>query len=139
MKQICIPAEHESFEQVMTFVDEYLEEAECPMKVQMTIDVAVEEIYVNIASYAYPEDYSEGDGMAEIEIDDLDDKPGVLITFRDSGIAYNPLEKPDPDITLTAEEREIGGLGIYMVKKSMDDVTYNYENGRNVFSIKKYF
>lgn len=139
MKQLCIPARHESFEKVMAFVDDYLEEAECPMKEQMTIDVAVEEIYVNIASYAYPEDYAGGDGMAEIEIEDLQDKPGVLITFKDSGIAYNPLAKPDPDITLSAEEREIGGLGIYMVKQSMDDIKYAYENGRNILCIKKYF
>ena len=100
----------------------------------MQLDVAVEELFVNIASYAYVDKI----GIADITIELL---PGqvVQITFRDSGIPYNPLEKPDPDITKPAEEREIGGLGIYIVKKSMDEVLYRYEDGQNILTIRKAF
>lgn len=61
----------------------------------------------------------------------------ISITFSDSGKPYNPLEKPDPDVTLSAEERSIGGLGIFMVKKSMDDMRYEYKDGQNILTITK--
>ena len=117
MTQRTFDAVRENLDQVLTFLDSQLESWDCPMRVQMQLDVAVEELFVNIASYAYVDKT----GIADITIELL---PGqvVQITFRDSGIPYNPLEKPDPDITKPAEEREIGGLGIYIVKNSMDEV-----------------
>ena len=134
MTQRTFDAVRENLDQVLTFLDSQLESWDCPMRVQMQLDVAVEELFVNIASYAY----GEKNGTAEITMNLL---PGqiVEITFRDSGIPYNPLEKPDPDITKPAEEREIGGLGIYIVKKSMDEVLYRHEDGQNILTIRKAF
>ncbi len=123
----------EKLDDVMAFVDGILEEADCPMKKQLQIDVAVEEIYVNIASYAY----APGVGPATIRVALADAPRAVTITFIDRGTPYDPLAKPDPDVTLSAEERQIGGLGIFMVKKSMDDMAYAYEDGRNVLRITK--
>lgn len=131
-----IAAKTENLDQVLGFIDSFLEEQECDMKAMIQIDVAVEEMYVNIAHYAYG---VEGGGDAEIrvELDELYGKRAVRITFIDSGIYYDPLAKEDPDITLGAEERPIGGLGIYMVKKSMDDVAYERKDDQNIFTIKK--
>ncbi|MBO6146883.1 MAG: ATP-binding protein [Lachnospiraceae bacterium] len=131
-----IAAKTENLDQVLGFIDSFLEEQECDMKAMIQIDVAVEEMYVNIAHYAYG---VEGGGDAEIrvELDELYGKRAVRITFIDSGIYYDPLAKEDPDITLGAEERPIGGLGIFMVKKSMDDVAYERKDERNYFTMKK--
>ncbi|MBE5788457.1 MAG: ATP-binding protein [Clostridiales bacterium] len=120
---------------VLAFVDESLEKRDCPMRVQMQIDIAVEEIFVNIASYAYTPEI----GKAEILIQEDHDPEGITITFIDTGIPYDPLAKPDPDVTLSANQRQIGGLGIYMVKKSMTDMTYRYEENRNILTIRKEF
>ena len=133
MDKIKIEAKVDNLDEVLSFVDERLEDAGCPVKIQTQIDIAVEEIYVNIASYAYGQET----GNADISIEILDDPLTAVISFSDSGIPYNPLEKEDPDITLPAEERPIGGLGIYMVKKSMDEVEYEHKEGCNVFTIKK--
>ena len=117
----------------MTFVDEQLEEMDCPMKVQMQIDVAVEELFVNVAHYAY----APGTGPVTLRTETQDSPRAISITFTDRGVPYDPLAKPDPDVTLSAEERQIGGLGIYMVKKTMTDMRYRYEEGRNILTIRK--
>ena len=131
MKEITLDAKVDNLNTVLAFIDEELEKADCTMKAQMAIDVAVEEIFVNIASYAYGE--GEGEATIRLEVDSADSK--ATITFIDSGTPYNPLEKPDPDVTLSAAEREIGGLGIFIVKKSMDEVIYKHEDGKNIFTI----
>lgn len=133
MKELEIEALTENLPQVLAFVDEQLEAADCPMKIQMQIDIAVEEIFVNIAHYAYAPNV----GKAIVRVEMLPDPPSADITFIDSGIPYDPLAKADPDITLSAEERQIGGLGIFMVKKSMDDVKYEYLDGHNILTLKK--
>lgn len=125
-------ARNDALHEVLSFVEEELEKRFCNMKTQMMISVMVEEIFVNIASYAYPD----SKGTATIRLE-FDDENNVTISFIDSGIPFNPLAKEDPDITLSAEERDIGGLGIYMVKKSMDDVNYVREDNKNILSIKK--
>ena len=102
------------------------------MKAQMQIDIAVEEIFVNIASYAY----ESGDGKAVISVSTTDDN-AVHITFTDMGIPYDPLAKEDPDITLSASERQIGGLGIFMTKKIMDEVKYEHRDGCNILKLVK--
>ena len=129
-------AKVENLTKVLGFLDAHLERRECPMKTQMALDVAVEELFVNIASYAYPD---KQDGKAWIEIREEHDPEGVTVEFRDEGIPYDPLAKPDPDITLSAAERPIGGLGIFMVKKSMDDMSYEYRDGCNILTIRKNF
>ena len=133
MDKIIVEAKVEKLDAVLDFVNKKLEDNDCPMKTQIQIDVAVEEIFVNIASYAY----APGEGDATIEAEIYDDPLRIAIRFTDSGMPYDPLAKEDPDVTLSAEERQIGGLGIYMVKKSMDEVAYEHKDGNNVFTIIK--
>lgn len=133
MREKTVQATLESLDEVMAFVEEQMEVYHCSMKMQMQIAVAVEEIYVNIASYAYREQK----GNARIRVQSGGEPLQIIITFEDDGIPYNPLLKEDPDITLSAEERKIGGLGIYIVKKSMDQVEYHYQNGKNILTIRK--
>ena len=123
----------ENIEVVTDFVNEQLEALDCPMKAQMQIDIAIDELFGNIAHYAYNPEI----GQATVRVEVIEDPLAVTITFIDNGVPYNPLEKEDPDTSLSAEEREIGGLGIYMVKKSMDDITYEYKDGQNILAIKK--
>jgi len=132
-KKLEISAEVKNLDTVLAFVDEQLEKYGCTPKIQMQIDVAVEEIFVNIANYAYNPEI----GSAGIWVEVQEDPLVVSITFTDNGVPYDPLKKPDPDVTLSAEERQIGGLGIYMVKKSMDDISYEYKDGKNILTIKK--
>ncbi len=133
MKELKIEALIENLDQVLAFIDADLEEMGCGMKVQMQIDVAVEELFVNIASYAYAPET----GEAIIAVECLQDPKRVEITFIDEGFEYDPVKKEDPDITLAAEERQIGGLGIYMVKKSMDNMEYQRKDGKNILKITK--
>ena len=126
-------ASAENLPKVQSFVDTLLEENGCPFKVQMQIDIAVEEVFVNIANYAYPN----GSGTAGIAADVTPDH--AELTFTDSGIPYDPLAKQDPDITLSAEERQIGGLGIFMTKNLMDELSYQYKDGKNILIMKKSF
>ncbi len=132
-KMLRIPAKTENLDRVLSFVDEQLEVADCPVKTQIQIDVAVEEIFVNIANYAY----SPGDGEAMISFWIENDPPEVVIVFRDTGFSFNPTEREDPDVTLSLEERKIGGLGIFMAKRSMDHMTYRRENGENILTLRK--
>lgn len=131
MKEFTIEATKDNLNQVIKFVDAELEANDCSMKAQLQLDVAVEEMYINVASYAYAPDV----GNVTIQVDFADGN--VSITFIDSGVPFNPLDKPDPDVTLSAAERQIGGLGIYMVKKSMDDFSYLYKDGQNISTVKK--
>lgn len=133
MSEITVEAKVENLDEVVGFVDGQLEALDCPMKAQMQIDVAVEEIFVNIASYAY----APGVGSAVVRFEASHDPAKVTITFVDSGVPYDPVQKDDPDVTLSAEERGIGGLGIYMAKKAMDDMQYVYRDGQNILSISK--
>lgn len=135
MNEFVIDAKVENLDDVIGYVEEQLEECGCPMKLMIAIDVAVEEIFVNIASYAY----DGGEGSATIRVGKKEDASGVMIQFADSGIPYDPLAKEDPDVTLSVEERQIGGLGIFMVKKSMDEVIYEYKDGQNVLTLIKNF
>lgn len=133
MDKLTVEAKTENLEEVLGFVDRHLETMDCSPKVSVQIDVAVEELFVNIAHYAY----SPGTGSATIGVEILKDPAAIAITFTDRGKPFDPLAKEDPDITLSAEERQIGGLGIYMVKKSMDEVVYEYKDGQNILRIKK--
>lgn len=135
MKELTVPAILEELDRVTDFINEELEAYGCSPKIRMQIDIAVEEIYVNIAHYAYHPEVGQATICCAVGGDPLQ----VTIQFSDSGRPYNPLKKEDPDTSLSAEERQIGGLGIYMVKKSMDDIAYDYENGKNVLTIKKIF
>ena len=133
MKELIIQAVTDNLSEVLSFVDEQLEAADCPIKTQLQIDVAVEEIFVNIAHYAY----ASGSGTAELRAGVSGEPPTFEMSFIDSGIPFDPLAKPDPDVTLPVEKKQIGGLGIYIVKKTMDDVRYEYRDGHNCLTLKK--
>ena len=133
MKELTIDATIENITQVTAFVDEQLEALDCPLKAQMQIDIAIDELFGNIAHCAYNPEI----GPATVRVEVLQDPLAVVVSFIDNGIPYDPLAKEDPDVALSAEDREIGGLGIYMVKKSMDEITYEYKDGQNILRIKK--
>ena len=129
-------AKVENLSSVLEFVDTELEMNDCSMKTQMQIDVAVEELFVNVAHYAYTPEI--GDVTLIMDVEDTGDgSKKAVITFKDSGMPFDPTAKEDPDVTLSAQERQIGGLGIYMVKKSMDEMKYIYDEGQNVLTITK--
>lgn len=131
MKTITIEAKTERLPEVLSFIGAELESAACSMKSQMQLEVAVEELFVNIASYAY------APGTGDVEIGIRIEDGAAEIRFVDGGIPYDPVNRTDPDVNLPAEEREIGGLGILMVKKSVDEMRYAYRNGKNVLTIRK--
>ena len=131
-RRLQVKAEDGNLREVLSFLDAALEECGCPMKAQMQLEIAVEELFVNIARYAYPNEARD----AEVSIAVGDDGM-ARITFSDSGVPYDPLAKPDPDISLSADERPIGGLGIYMVKKSVDDMRYERRDGKNILNVFK--
>ena len=133
MKDITVDATLDNLEVVQNFVSEELESQGCSMKVMMQIEIAVEEIYVNIVHYAYNPEV----GKATVRCEVTENPMQVIIQFLDSGVPFDPMAKEDADITLSAEERDIGGLGIFMVKQSMDEVKYEYKDGKNVLTIRK--
>ena len=129
--ELVLPAEVDRLPEVMSFVEGHLEEKETPMKTILQISMCCEEIFVNIASYAYGSEKGEA-RMRLVFV------PGSLtITFTDSGKPFDPLAKPDPDVTLSAEERPIGGLGIYMTKNAMDHMSYEYKDNQNILTMTK--
>ena len=133
MKELTVNATVENIPAVTEFVNEELSALDCPLKAQMQIDVAIDELFGNIAHYAYDPDVGPATVRVSVEADPL----SVVITFIDRGKPYDPLKNADPDVSLSAEKREVGGLGIFLVKKMMDDVTYEYKDGKNILTIKK--
>ena len=131
MKELVIDALPENNDAVLDFVRTELEAIDCPLKTQNQIAISIEEIFVNIAHYAYNPEV----GTARICITISDNT--LQLVFEDAGKPYNPLEKSDPDITASVEDRKIGGLGIFMVKKIMDTVQYRYEDGKNRLTMTK--
>ena len=136
MKKLTLKAARENIPKATAFIDEQLEALDCPMKAQMQLDVAVDELFANISLYAYPG--GEGTGEAEIGFAFDETAREISITFKDRGIPFNPLKSEEPDVTLSAEKRKIGGLGIFVVKKTMDSMDYRYEDGCNILTVKKH-
>ena len=133
MKEITLSATIENVEKVTDFVNVELERINCPAKAKAEIDIAIDELFSNIANYAYNPEV--GDTTVKVEIQD---KPqAVVLTFMDKGVPYNPLLKEDPNTKLPIKDRTVGGLGIFMVKKSMDSIEYEYKEGHNILKIKK--
>ena len=133
MKELTLPAARENIPAVIDFVNRELKSVGCPMKTEAQIDIAIDELYSNIANYGY--DGENGRVLVRLE---TEIRPrAVTISFIDEGRPFNPLEREDPDVSLSARERKIGGLGIFLVKKSMDDVRYEYRDGKNILTIRK--
>ena len=133
MKELTITAAVENIPTVTDFVTQQLEDLVCSAKTLAQIAVAIDELFSNIARYAYNPEV----GAATVRVEVVEKPLAVTVTFIDGGRPYDPLAKEDPDVTLSAEERGIGGLGIYMVKKSMDGISYEYKNGQNILKITK--
>jgi anti-sigma regulatory factor (Ser/Thr protein kinase) len=129
MHELLIEAKTENMDAVLDFINEHIEH--CSMKIQNQIGIVIDEVFANISAYAY--NPSVGEVTVRIKADDQD----IAIEFEDKGVPYNPLLNEDPDITLDAEEREIGGLGIFMVKNIMDSVEYKRDGSKNILTIKK--
>lgn len=133
MKEITVKALIENVEVVTNFINEELDKLNCEQKAKAQIDIAIDELFSNIANYAYNPEI----GEATVRFEVCDKPLSVIITFMDNGVPYDPLSKEDPNVSLSAEERDIGGLGVFMVKKSMDSVEYEYKDNKNILRIKK--
>ena len=133
MKELSIPATVENIQHVTAFVNEQLEAYCCPPRAQLQIELAIDELFANIAHYAYAPEI----GSATVRVEVVQEPLAVIITFIDQGVPFDPLKADNPDITLSAQERQIGGLGIFITKKTMDTVSYAYENGENVLTMTK--
>ena len=133
--ELNITADDKNLEKVLDFIHQQLP-PHCETDLMYKIDVAAEEIFVNIAHYAYKDKLPDGE-FGQTQILCTFENDILTIIFRDTGIQFDPLARPDPDITLSAEDRSIGGLGIFLTKKYMDSVEYKYENGENILTMKK--
>ncbi len=133
METLKTKADIENLDEVTEFIDEQLEEAGCSIEIVMSVELSVEEMFTNVASYAY----RDGQGFVEISVEHLLDPERMIIIMADSGQRFDPLEKTDPDTSDTLRNDVIGGLGIYVVKKQMDRVSYKYENGQNILTMEK--
>ena len=133
MRELTLEATIDNIPAVTEFVDRELEALGCPMKAQMQIDVAIDELFGNIAYYAYDPET----GPATVQVEVAKDPLAVIITFIDRGRPFDPLSEKDPDVTLPIEDRKVGGLGVFLVKKTMDDVNYEYKDGQNILRIRK--
>ena len=133
MKEITVDAMIENMNTVTAFVDDFLDQIPCPMKSRIQINIVIDEIFVNICNYAYKDSV----GAVTVRVESGNTPKAVFLTFTDNGIPYNPLDTEDPDITLSSEERKIGGLGIYLVKKNMDEMKYEYVNQQNRLWMEK--
>ena len=133
MKELTTGAIIENIGAVTDFVDEQLEALGCGMKAETQINIAIDEIFSNIARYAYNPEV----GSATVRIEVEEEPLSVILTFMDKGVPFDPLKNDAPDTGLSADERDIGGLGIFIVKKTMDEVSYEYKDGKNILKIKK--
>lgn len=133
MPKLTLPATLESIEIATDFLNEILEGADCSLRDQTKLDIALDELMSNVARYAY----APGTGDITLSAEILEEPKRIVLTLTDSGVPYDPLKKDDPDVSLSADERGIGGLGIFIVKQSMDDMTYAYLDGQNVVTIIK--
>ena len=133
MKELTVQATLENIPLVTAAMDEFLEALDCPLKAQMQLDVAVDELFGNIAQYAYPD----GTGSVTVRFDHDEAARMVSVTFMDSGVPFDPLKQRDPDVSLSIDDRKEGGLGIFMVKKTMDHMVYRHEDGCNLLTIYK--
>ena len=135
MEELTIDATVDNLTAVTEFITSSLEEKDCSMKIIMQMELVIEELFVNVASYAYRPNI----GPVTIGRKFEDAPPSVTVTFTDGGTPFDPLEKEDPDTNADIEERQIGGLGIFLVKKNVDDIFYERKDGKNILTIKKFF
>ena len=131
--EITVQANIDNIAVVTDFVEEKLEAFRCPMRIRIQLKVAIDELFGNIARYAY----HPNQGPATVRVDVEKDPLRIILTFIDHGKPYDPLSTAEPDTTLPARQRQIGGLGVFMVRNTMDDISYEYRDGQNILSLKK--
>lgn len=132
-EHLTMAATMDNLEQATGFLDAALEKLEVSPKTQLQLELALEEAYVNVVNYAYPGET----GEVTLELETDPDQRLLVLRLRDHGIAFNPLEEAEPDVSLAAGERQIGGLGIFLVRKNVDEVSYEYRDGQNVLTMRK--
>lgn len=132
--ELRVDAVLENLPAVTDFVTEPLAALGCPEKERFHIELVAEEIFVNIASYAYPS----GTGDVVVERRAEEDPPSLRLTFRDRGIPYDPLQQAPPDLTAELKDRPIGGLGVFLVKEIVDEMRYEYRDGQNILTVTKF-
>lgn len=137
MKTIIVPAIRESLEEVSNIFNEEMLRNQCPMKQRIEFSIALEELFINIVHYAYGA--SGGDVRVSYEIKIKGNAKVLMVELADKGIAYNPLQKEEPDLTLSADERQIGGLGIFMAKKFLSSLIYRRKTEENCLLLTKEF
>ena len=130
--ELRLEAEVEKLQEAIDFATGTLTD-DCPMRERMHIELVTEEIFINIANYAY----SGEEGFVTMLRSGGEGPEGLTLTFIDSGVPYDPVARPDPDLTLSVEERPIGGLGVFLVKKIVDEAYYKYEEGKNILTVRK--
>ena len=133
MHKITVPAKIENLQKVFNFVNMQLNSVAYNMKSRLQLELSIEEAYVNISKYAYESDEGKVEILSRVDEDPLQ----ITVKFMDSGIPYNPLKNEDPDIYTNTEEKELGGLGIFLIKKNVDNIGYEYLNGKNILTIQK--
>lgn len=133
MQRFTVDAAIENIPAITDFVNSQLKAHACPLQTQYEIDIAIDEIVSNVARYGYPS----GKGEITVQVQWQENPLTVVIVFIDQGIAYNPLRQKEPNLTLCAQERPVGGLGIFMVKHMMDNVQYERRGRENVLSLSK--
>jgi anti-sigma regulatory factor (Ser/Thr protein kinase) len=131
-RRLTLPNDIETIPQLNEFIDNIAEEAGLDMSFTMSLNLALEEAVVNVMTYAYPEGTA---GMVDIDIKTNGEQ--LTCVLSDSGTPFDPTQTPDADTTLSAEERPIGGLGIFLVRQIMDDISYQYVDNKNVLTLTK--
>ncbi len=134
MENVTINSDLLELDNIFDKLDFLLSEYDYNLKLVMQLKLAVEEIFTNICNYAY----DDKDGMVVLSLETNPSPLSITIKFEDHGSYFNPLDIRNPDTNLTAEEREIGGLGIFLVKKNVDEIQYENIDGKNVLTIKKH-
>lgn len=127
-KEITVKPTDEKVEEVTAFVEGILEENGIPFRITAQVNIAIDEIFSNIARYS---------GADSVTVTCIVTDDEIVLEFKDNGKPYDPTGNSDPDTTLSADEREIGGLGIFMVKKTMDEISYSYSGNTNILTIRK--
>ena len=134
MEEIILKSNIENLDLVLLKIEELLEDKEISMKSKLKLELIIEELFVNICNYAY-----EKEGEIKIQYGLLENPLRIIMNFIDEGVKFNPLDKEGPDLTLDADQRDIGGLGLTIVRKNADEIDYKYENNQNILTIEKIF
>ena len=134
MDEIILKSNLDNLNPLLVTVEDLLEDKRISTKSKLQLELIIEELFVNICNYAY-----EKEGQVKIQYGLFENPLRIVMNFIDEGVEFNPLNKEKPDLTLDADQREIGGLGLTIVRKNVDKLDYKYENNQNILTIEKNF